>query len=62
MEEGILNDSLKIWAQVENEFGVMLSNLQDSVTVWSGKQITVYELSGTVLHITGKKKTLSKAH
>uniref|UniRef100_A0A7N6FI41 Intraflagellar transport 140 homolog (Chlamydomonas) n=1 Tax=Anabas testudineus TaxID=64144 RepID=A0A7N6FI41_ANATE len=26
---------------------------KDSVTVWSGKQVTVYELSGTVLRITG---------
>uniref|UniRef100_A0A3Q3ICS2 Uncharacterized protein n=1 Tax=Monopterus albus TaxID=43700 RepID=A0A3Q3ICS2_MONAL len=26
---------------------------KDSVTVWSGKQVTVYELSGTVLHNTG---------
>lgn len=26
---------------------------QDSVTVWSGKQVTVYELSGTVLRNTG---------
>ena len=40
--------------------GCVLSNLQDSVTVWSGKQITVYELSGTVLRNTGTTLTLSK--
>ncbi|XP_034716265.1 intraflagellar transport protein 140 homolog isoform X1 [Etheostoma cragini] len=31
--------------------GVCVTN--DSVTVWSGKQVTVYELSGTVLRNTG---------
>lgn len=31
----------------------VLSYQQDSVTIWSGKQITVYELSGTVLRNTG---------
>ena len=40
--------------------GCVLANLQDSVTVWSGKQITVYELSGTVLRNTGTTLTLSK--
>lgn len=33
--------------------GCVLSYQQDSVTVWSGKQVTVYELSGTVLRNTG---------
>lgn len=31
----------------------VLSNQQDSVTVWSGKQVTVYELSGTAFNIIG---------
>ena len=33
--------------------GCVMSHLQDSVTIWNGKQITVYELSGAVL-LTGK--------
>lgn len=32
----------------------VLLNKQDSVTVWSGKQVTVYELSGTTFNIKGK--------
>lgn len=28
--------------------------LQDSVAVWSGKQITVYELAGASLHSIGE--------
>ena len=31
----------------------VFSYQQDSVTVWSGKKVTVYELSGTVLRNTG---------
>lgn len=41
----------------------VLSYQQDSVTVWSGKQVTVYELSGTVLRSTGTTLTQqSKQH
>ena len=35
--------------------GCVLSYRQDSVTVWSGKKVTVYELSGTVLRNTGTR-------
>lgn len=36
----------------------VLSNKQDSVTVWSGKQVSVFELSGTTFNVKGKRLKL----